>query len=78
MQIPDASVQEGELNVPPIFPSPHVIVPVGVVGEFDESVTVTVNVSVIPDTYDAGFGDTVTDVEESELVVKIDVPEFAV
>jgi hypothetical protein len=74
----DASVQEEELNVPPVFPSPQVIVPVGVVGELDVSVTVTVNVSAVPATYDAGFGVTVTDTGESELGAKEDVPELAV
>ena len=78
VHVPDASVQEDELNAPPTLPSPQVIVPVGVVGELDVSATVTVNVSGVPDTYDAGFGVTVTDVEESKLDVKMDVPEFAV
>jgi hypothetical protein len=46
--------------------------------EFDVSVTVAVNVSVLPDTYDAGFGDIVTDVGVSRLEVKTNVPEFVV
>ena len=78
VQVPDANVQDDELNVPPTFPSPQVIVPVGIFCEFTVSVTVAVNVSIFPAAYDAGFGDTVTDVEESEFVVKIDVPEFVV
>lgn len=78
VQVPDASVQEGVPKTPPVFPSLHVTDPVGVFCEFVVSVIVAVNVNVLPDTYDAGFGDIVTDMGESRLDVKTDVPEFAV
>ncbi len=78
LHVPDDKLQEDELNVPPTFPSLQVIVPVGVFCEFVVSVTVAVNVSVSPGEYADGFGDTVTDVGESEFVVRINVPEFVV
>ena len=76
VHIPVDNVHTEELNVPPTFSSSQVIVPVGVVGELDVSVTVAVNVSVFPTTYDEGFGDTVTDVGESRFFTKPDVPEL--
>lgn len=44
VQLPDDNVQEEGLNVPPPLLSFHDIVPVGVLGKFDVSVTVAVNV----------------------------------
>jgi hypothetical protein len=55
-------VHVDELNDPPAFPSPQDTVPVGVVGEFDVSVTVTVNVTAVPGTKGPEFGVTITDV----------------
>ena len=48
VQLVDESVQDDELNIPPAFPSLHDIIPVGVVGELEVSVTVTVNVACDP------------------------------
>ena len=48
VQLPDESVQEGELNVPPILPSLHDTVPVGMIVELEPSVTVAVNVACDP------------------------------
>ena len=76
VQTPDASGQDTISKTPPTLPSLQVTVPVGMFCEFDVSVTVAVNVSVCPDTYDAGFGDTATDTGESRLDVKTNVPEF--
>ncbi len=78
VHVPDVSVQEDVPNTPPILPSLQVTAPVGIFCEFDVSITVAVNVSVLPDMYDAGFGDTVTDVGASRLEVKTNVPEFVV
>ena len=63
VQLPDESVQDGELNMPPVFPSLHDMVPVGVVGELEVSVTVTVNVTWAPEFTVDGFGVTVVVVE---------------
>jgi hypothetical protein len=60
VHVPDASVHVDELNVPPKFPSLQIIVPVGIFWESAGSATVAVNVTAVPDTYVAGFGDTVT------------------
>ena len=76
VQTPDVSGHDAVSNTPPALPSLQVTVPVGIFCEFDVSVTVAVNDSVCPDAYDAGFGDTVTDVGESRLDVKTSVPEF--
>ena len=78
VHVPDDNVQEGVPNTPPTLPSLQVTNPVGVFCEFDVSATVTVNVSVSPDTYDAGFGDIVTVVGDSAFDVNSNVPEFVV
>ena len=78
VHVPDVSVQEDVPNNPPTLPSLHVTNPVGVFCEFDVSATVTVNVSVLPDAYDAGFGDIVDVVGDSALDVNDNVPEFVV
>lgn len=78
VHVPDVSVQEDVPNTPPTLPSLHVTNPVGVFCEFDVSVTVTVNVSVLPDAYDAGFGDIVDVVGDCALDVNDNVPEFVV
>jgi len=48
VQLPDDIVQEDGLNVPPLFPSLHDTVPVGVVGVVELSATVEVNVTCDP------------------------------
>lgn len=78
VQVPDVSVQDDVPNTPPVLPSLQVTTPVGMFCEFDVSVTVAVNVSALPDAYDAGFGDIVTVVGASRLEVKTNVPEFVV
>ena len=78
VHVPDVSVQEDVPNTPPTFPSLHVTTPVGVFCEFDVSATVTVNVNVSPDVYDAGFGDIVDVVGDNVLDVNDSVPEFVV
>lgn len=45
LHTPDDKLQEDELNVPPIFPSLQVTVPVGIFCEFDVSVIVAVIVT---------------------------------
>lgn len=67
MQLPDANVHDRGLNVPPALLSFHVIVPVGVVGELEVSLTVTVSVTDDPVFATEEFDDTVTDVESGVL-----------
>ncbi len=62
VQMPDDNVHADELNEPPVFPSLHDTIPLGVVGEFDVSVTVEVNVIAFPGVKDAEFGVMTTDV----------------
>jgi len=50
-----------ELNEPPAFPSFQETCPLGVVGELEVSVTVTVNAMAVPDTNGEEFGDMTTD-----------------
>ena len=45
LQLPDESVHEDGLNVPPMLPSFQETLPVRVVGELEVSVTVAVNFS---------------------------------
>jgi hypothetical protein len=45
VQLPDANAHDGGLNVPPALLSFHDIVPVGVVGELEVSLTVTVSIT---------------------------------
>ena len=78
VHVPDSNVQEDVPNTPPTLPSLQVTSPVGVFCEFDVSATVTVNVSVSPDTYDAGFGDIVDVVGDNPFDVNDTVPEFVV
>jgi hypothetical protein len=80
VHVPDTSIHGDELKIPPVFPSFQVTLPVGVVGELELSITVTVNVSAVPTTYDAGFGVTLTDVVWDAFTVaftvRLDVPEL--
>ncbi|CUR52003.1 protein of unknown function [Nitrosotalea devaniterrae] len=43
MQLPDSNAHMVELNAPPILPSPHDIVPVGILGKLEVSVIFTEN-----------------------------------
>lgn len=43
IQMPDEITHVFGLNEPPMFPSFHDIIPVGMVGEIDVSMTLTVN-----------------------------------
>ena len=45
LHTPDCKLQEDELNIPPVLPSSHVIVPVGMFCDTDVSVTVAVIVT---------------------------------
>lgn len=49
VQILDESVHEDGLNVPPVFPSLHDTVPVGMVGRLEVSATDTVKVTDLPE-----------------------------
>jgi len=49
VHVPADKVQEDELNVPPTFPSPQAIVPVGIFCEFVVSITVAVTVTCPPE-----------------------------
>ena len=48
VQVPDASVQEAGLNVPPALPLVHDIVPFGVIGKLVVSATCTTNETELP------------------------------
>jgi hypothetical protein len=61
LHVPDAKVQEDELNVPPTLPSFQVIVPVGVFCVFVGSVTVAVTVIWAPEEIVVVDDTTVTD-----------------
>jgi hypothetical protein len=63
VQLPDDNAHDGGLNVPPALLSFHSMVPVGVLVEFEVSLTVTVSVTGDPGFAVDGFGDTVTVVE---------------
>ena len=62
LHTPDDKLQEDELNIPPMFPSLHVIVPVGIFCEFDVSVIVAVTVTCPPE--DMVDGDDVTKTDD--------------
>ena len=76
VHVPDDKVHADELNVPPAFPSLHDTIPLGDVGELDVSVTVVVNVTAVPGTKDAEFGDTLTDVGCIVSTESDNVPEL--
>jgi hypothetical protein len=63
----DDNVQEEGLNVPPALLSFHNMVPVGVVGELEVSLTVTVSVTDDPGLVTGEFDDTATVVESGVL-----------
>lgn len=65
MQVPDASVQEDGLNVPPALPLLHNTVPVGKDGELELSAIVTVSVVCPPRFTITGFAFTVIIIELS-------------
>jgi hypothetical protein len=60
VQLPDDNVQEEGLNVPPPLLSFHDIVPTGVLGELDVSVTVAVNVTDDPEFITDELGEMLT------------------
>ncbi len=64
-----ARVQVAGLKLPPLPPSLQAVVPVGVVGAPLVSVTVAVNVAILPAVTDAGLGDTLVVVVSKEEVV---------
>lgn len=76
VHVPDDKVHDDELNEPPAPPSLHDTVPLGVVGEFDVSDTVEVNVIAFPGTKDAEFGVMATDVVWIVSMVSGSVPEL--
>lgn len=76
VHVPDDTVHDDELNEPPAPPSLHDTVPLGVVGEFDVSDTVEVNVIAFPGTKDAEFGVMATDVVWIVSMVSGSVPEL--
>ena len=68
-----------ELNEPPAPPSTQETVPVGVVGDADESVTVDVNVIGLPAATEEGLGETAVEVEwggGGAWIVRDEVPEL--
>ncbi len=67
IQLPDDSVHAAGLNVPPAPLSLNNMVPVGVMGDAEVSVTVTVNVVGVPGLPTAELGETVTVVESGVL-----------
>ncbi len=73
-QAPDKSVHEVALNWPPALPSFHDTVPVGVVGELDESLTLTTNVTVPLEDRVAGFGLIVAVVRCNTFTERLDIP----
>ena len=54
--VPEESVHEVTLKLPPALPSLHETVPIGTVGEFDESLTNITNFAVPLGDRIAGFG----------------------
>lgn len=62
VQLPDTSMQEGGLNVPPTLPSVHMTEPVVAVGELDVSLTWAENVTEPP-------GDTVAELGVTVVLV---------
>ena len=72
VQIPDDNTHDAALNVPPALLSIHDMVPVGVVGELEVSLTVTVSVTDEPEFTTGEFNDTVTAV--GSRVLETDVP----
>lgn len=74
VHMPDDMVHVEELKEPPALPSFHDTVPLGVVGEFDVSDTVDVNVITFPGTKDAEFGVMTTDVVCIESMVSGNAP----
>ena len=71
---PDESVHEVALKVPPVLPSFHDTVPKGVVGEPDESLTLTTNVIMPLLGKVAGFGLIVVVVRCSTFTERDDIP----
>ena len=73
------SVHVAPTKIPPLPPSPHATVPVGVLGEPLVSVTVTVKVTEFPMVTEAGLGVMLTEVVSSEGLVTLNVetPELA-
>lgn len=67
LQVPDDKLQEDELKVPPVDPALQVIVPVGVVGEFEVSFTVAVSITEPPAVILVGLPVTVRDVASGEV-----------
>ena len=76
VHMPDDRVHVEELKEPPALPSLHDTVPLGVVGEFDVSDTVDVNVIAFPGVKDAEFGVMATDVVCIESMANGNVPEL--
>ena len=74
LQVADDKLQEDELNVPPADPALQVIVPVGVVGEFEVSFTVAVSITEPPAVILFGLPVTVRDVESMGGVVDVLFP----
>lgn len=63
VQLPDASVQEDGLNVPPALPLLHNIVPVGEEGELELSAIITVSMVCPPRFIMTGFAVTAIMIE---------------
>ena len=74
--MPDERVHVEEPKEPPTLPSFHDTVPLGVVGEFDVSDTVDVNVIAFPGVKDAEFGVIATDVVCIESMTSGSAPEL--
>lgn len=67
IQLPDANIHDEGLNAPPALLSLQDTAPVGVVGELEASLTVTVNVTDDPGFAVDRFDDMMTDVESEVL-----------
>ena len=67
VQLPDTNIQDDGPNAPPALLSLQDTVPVGIVGELEVSLTVTVSVTDDPGFAVCEFEDMVTDVESEVL-----------
>jgi hypothetical protein len=70
VQLPSDKVQEAESKVPPALLSLNNTVPLGVVGEFEVSVTDIVSVIVVPEFMVLEFGDIDVPVSSSRFTVR--------
>ena len=71
---PDERVHEVTLNTPPALLSTHDTVPMGVVGELDESLTLTINLTVPAKDKVAGLGVIVVVVRCNSFTKRDDMP----